>query len=86
MGVEGVVGGNIGVNVLTVVIVIGEGNINGGEGEVRVITEEVLRCESMVQDIDDDGANGDASAFDARTAATYIRLADNMRMYDGCHA
>jgi len=80
MRVEGVVDGNVGVNFLTVVIVIGEGIINGGEREMWVITEEVLRRKPMVQHVHHNRANSDASAFDARTAATHLRLAVNMRM------
>jgi len=78
--VEGVVGSDVGVKFLTIVIVVGKGIVNGGEREMRIITEEILGSESVVQNIHYDCANGDTRAFDARTAAAHVWLADDMRM------
>ena len=83
--VEGVIGCHVGVKFLAVVIVVGQGIVNGGEREMRVITEEVLGSEPMVQDIHHDCANGDPRAFDARTAAAHIGLTHDMGMHHVRH-
>ena len=76
---------DLGIHLVTMIIIIGQGIINGGKAHLRIITEEFFRINSVMQHIHNDGTDGNPCSYYTRTTSTRIWITEDMGMKDFWH-
>lgn len=78
--------GNLSVDVLTMVVIIGERIVDRGKTNLRIIRQKFFWTDSVMQHIHDDRPNGNPRSREARASPTDKRIADDVRVKNFRHS
>ena len=70
LGIQRGVGGRFGIDLVPVVIVVGERVVDGSQRELRECLQQFFRCDTLTKDVLNYAMYGEAGASDVWTSAT----------------